>query len=172
MKAKTMPKTRIPLLTILLTGCTTPSQGEANGATRNTYNKAGYLVKVEGHDGTAWQVQSEMRYDGLANRLEMTAYNEGVGETTRYQLDNGQPLAAVGAESTSFYLYGRGVIGTKTDNWRYVLQDGLGSTRQLSTHEGVIAMSVAYTPWPPALRFGDATRGDVLEYGGYLKSSP
>ena len=70
-------------------------------------------------------------------------------------LDNGQPLAAVGTESTSFYLYGRGVIGTKTDTWGYILQDGLGSTRQLATHEGVIAMSVAYTPW-----------GDVLEYYG------
>jgi YD repeat-containing protein len=132
-----------------------PSQGEANGATRNTYNKAGYLVKVEGHDGTAWQTQSEMRYDGLGNRLEMTSYNEGVGETIRYQLDNGQPLAAVGTESTSYYLYGRGVIGTKTDTWAYILQDGIGSTRQLATHEGVIAMSVAYTPW-----------GDVLAYYG------
>jgi YD repeat-containing protein len=91
-----------------------PSQGEANGATRNTYNKAGYLVKVEGHDGTAWQTQAEMRYDGLGNRLEMTSYADGVGETIRYQLDNGQPLAAVGTESTSYYLYGRGVIGTKT----------------------------------------------------------
>jgi serralysin len=132
-----------------------PSQGEANGATRNTYNTAGYLVKVEEHNGTAWQIQSEMRYDGLGNRLEMTSYNEGMGETIRYQLDNGQPLAAVGTESTSYYLYGRGVIGTKTDNWAYILQDGLGSTRQLVTHEGVIAMSVAYTPW-----------GDVLEYYG------
>ena len=96
----------------------------------------------------------------------MTSYDEGVGETIRYQLDNGQPLAAVGTESTSFYLYGRGVIGTKTDSWAYVLQDGLGSTRQLATHEGVIAMSVAYTPWPPPLRFGDAPRGDVLAYYG------
>ena len=64
-------------------------------------------------------------------------------------------LAAVGTESTSYYLYGRGVIGTKTDNWAYILQDGLGSTRQLATHEGVIAMNVAYTPW-----------GDVLAYYG------
>jgi YD repeat-containing protein len=143
-----------------------PIQGEASGATRNTYNKAGYLVKVEGHDGTAWQTQAEMRYDGLGNRLEMTSYADGVSETIRYQLDNGQPLAAVGTESTSYYLYGRGVIGTKTDTSPlrsasgvlregYVLQDGLGSTRQLATHEGVIAMSVAYTPW-----------GDVLEYYG------
>ena len=132
-----------------------PSQGEANGATRNTYNKAGYLVKVEEHNGTAWLTQSEMRYDGLGNRLEMTSYADGVGETIRYQLDNGQPLAAVGTVSTSYYLYGRGVIGTKTDSWAYVLQDGLGSTRQLATHEGVIAMSVAYTPW-----------GDVLAYYG------
>ena len=110
-----------------------------------------------------------MRYDGLGNRMEMAAYDEGVGETIRYQLDNGQPLATVGAESTSFYLYGRGVIGTKADTSPlrsasgvlregYVLQDGLGSTRQLATHEGVIAMSVAYTPWPPALHFGDAPR--------------
>ncbi|MGP8337523.1 MAG: hypothetical protein ACT6FC_04740 [Methanosarcinaceae archaeon] len=59
------------------------------------------------------------------------------------------------AENSTVYLYGKGVIGTKTDSWGYILQDGLGSTRQLATHEGVIAMSVAYTPW-----------GDVLEYYG------
>jgi hypothetical protein len=143
-----------------------PSQGEANGATRNTYNKAGYLVKVEGHNGTAWQTQAEMRYDGLGNRLEMTSYADGVSETIRYQLDNGQPLAAVGTESTSFYLYGRGVIGTKTDSWAYVLQDGLGSTRQLATHEGVIAMSVAYTPWGGVLAYYGSGGIDFGYLGG------
>lgn len=85
----------------------------------------------------------------------MTSYAGGVGETTRYQLDNGQPLAAVGAASSTFYLYGRGVIGTKSDAWSHILLDGAGSMRQLVADDGTVALGVTYTPW-----------GDVLEHYG------
>jgi RHS repeat-associated protein len=96
-----------------------------------------------------------MTYDGLGNRLEMTTYVDGTSSTTRYQLDNGQNLAAIGAESSTFYLNGMGVIGTLGESWSYILQDGAGSTRQLATPDGAVTLSVSYTPW-----------GDTLEVYG------
>ena len=66
-----------------------PGTGVANGSTRYTYNTAGYLTKVENHDGVEWQTQSEMKYDGLGNRLEVTTYSDGEGNTIRYALDSG-----------------------------------------------------------------------------------
>ncbi len=131
-----------------------PAETAANGATRYTYNTAGYLTKVENFT-TEWQIQSEMTYDGLGNRLEMTTYSDGEGNTTRYQLDNGQTLSAIGAESSTFYLYGLGAIGTLNESWSYILSDGAGSMRQLVDEEGAVTLSVSYTPW-----------GDTMEVYG------
>ena len=132
-----------------------PGTGAANGSTGYTYNTAGYLVKLETHNGTDWQTQSEMKYDGLGNRLEMTTYSDGVGNTTRYVLDSGATLTAIGTESSTLYLYGRGVMGTFSESWSYILQDGAGSTRQLVDTEGAVQLSISYTPW-----------GDTLELYG------
>ncbi|MBI9052079.1 MAG: hypothetical protein JEZ00_21875 [Anaerolineaceae bacterium] len=96
-----------------------------------------------------------MTYDGLGNRLEMTTYSDGEGNTTRYQLDNGQTLSAIGTESSTFYLYGLGAIGTLNESWSYILSDGAGSTRQLVDEEGAVQLSVSYTPW-----------GDTMEVYG------
>jgi YD repeat-containing protein len=41
---------------------------------RYTYNTAGFLLKVETYTNS-WQTQAEMTYDGLGNRIEMTAYS-------------------------------------------------------------------------------------------------
>ena len=131
-----------------------PGAGAANGSTRYTYNTAGYLTKLETYT-TEWQTQSEMKYDGLGNRLETTTYTDGVGNTTRYVLDSGATLAATGAESSTFYLNGMGVIGTFDESWSYILQDGAGSTRQLVDTEGAVQLSISYTPW-----------GDTLEVYG------
>ncbi|MBI9051628.1 MAG: hypothetical protein JEZ00_19550 [Anaerolineaceae bacterium] len=131
-----------------------PAETAANGATRYTYNTAGYLTKVENF-ATEWQTQSEMTYDGLGNRLEMTTYTDGAGNTTRYQLDSGQTLSAIGTESSTFYLYGLGAIGTLNESWSYILSDGAGSTRQLVDEEGAVTLSVSYTPW-----------GDTMEIYG------
>ena len=73
---------------------TTPGEEPANGAKRYTYDTAGFLLRVESHNGTAWQNQAEMLYDGLGNRLEMTATADGQSVTTRYEMDNGRVLAA------------------------------------------------------------------------------
>jgi RHS repeat-associated protein len=132
-----------------------PGTSAANGSTRYTYNTAGYLVKLETHNGTDWQTQSEMKYDGLGNRLETTTYDGEEATTTRYVLDSGSTLTSIAGETSTFYLYGRGVIGTLGESWSYILQDGAGSTRQLATPDGAVTLSISYTPW-----------GDTLEVYG------
>jgi hypothetical protein len=47
-----------------------------------------------------------MTYDGLGNRLEVTTYTDGECNTTRYVLDGGTTLTEIGAEHSTFYLYG------------------------------------------------------------------
>ena len=133
---------------------TNPGTEVANGSIRYIYNTAGYLTKVENYT-TEWQTQSEMTYDGLGNRLEVTTYSDGEGNTTRFVLDGGTELTAIGAESTTYYLYGLGAIGTLGESWSYILQDGAGSTRQLVDEEGAVNLSVSYTPW-----------GDTMEVYG------
>jgi hypothetical protein len=68
----------------------------------------------------------------------MTTYVDGTPSTTRYQLDNGQTLAAIAGDSSTFTLYGRGVIGTFSAEWSYILQDGAGSMRQLAKPDGAV----------------------------------
>jgi RHS repeat-associated protein len=143
-----------------------PGTDAANGSTRYTYNTAGYLVKLETHNGTDWQTQSEMKYDGLGNRLEMTTYVDGTPGTTRYQLDNGQTLAAKVGEMSTFTLYGRGVIGTFSTEWSYILQDGAGSMRQLAKPDGAVALSVSYTPWGDTLEVYGTGMLDIGYLGG------
>ncbi len=142
-----------------------PGTGAAKGSIRYTYNTAGYLTKVENFT-TEWQTQSEMKYDGLGNRLEMTTYVDGTPSTTRYQLDNGQTLAAIEGDSSTFYLYGRGVIGTFSTEWSYILQDGAGSMRQLAKPDGAVALSVSYTPWGDTLEVYGTGMLDIGYLGG------
>ncbi len=54
---------------------------DASGARRYTYSTAGYLVKVESHDGSGYQPQAEMAYNGLGQRLAMTGYAGSTGVT-------------------------------------------------------------------------------------------
>ena len=100
------------------------------------------------------------------NRLEMTNYVDGTPSTTRYQLDNGQTLAAIAGENTTFYLYGRGVIGTFNMEWSYILQDGAGSMRQLAKPDGAVALSVSYTPWGDTLEVYGTGMLDIGYLGG------
>ena len=42
-----------------------PGGNPASGAKRYTYNAAGSLVQVEAHNGSDWETQAEMDYNGL-----------------------------------------------------------------------------------------------------------
>ncbi len=52
-----------------------------------TFNTAGPLIRVEAHDGTAYQLLAEMVYSGMGQRVQMTGWAEGLSLTTYYTLD-------------------------------------------------------------------------------------
>ena len=117
-----------------------------------------------GERGFAILTSAALRY--ASNRLEMTTYVDGTASTTRYQLDNGQTLAAIAGETSTFTLYGRGVIGTFNTEWSYILQDGAGSMRQLAKPDGAVALSVSYTPWGDTLEVYGTGMLDIGYLGG------
>jgi len=129
----------------------TPAGGNLTGASRYTYNTAGFLVGVENHDGTDWQAQAGMVYDGLGNRLSMTAWAEEVSATTNYELENGRVLTATAGDLTTTYLYGMGPIAELTDSWAYSLPDGTNTQRQLTDNVGDVTLMSSYTPWGDSL---------------------
>jgi len=127
-----------------------------SGARRYSYNTAGLLVKVETHDGTAYQTQAEMVYDGQGRRLGMTASQGGLSLTTAYLVDAAGVVKAATADSqTTYYAYGLGVLGEKKEAWSYYLNDGLSTTRQMSDARGYVTLSRSFTPC-----------GELLEQNG------
>jgi YD repeat-containing protein len=130
---------------------TLPDGSPASGAKRYTYNAAGNLVQVEAHNGSDWETQAEMDYNGLGQRLSMDA----AGVIAHYVLDTSSPLSAgsnqpltaeSGGNATTF-LYGLGPIGEKTNVWNFALPDGLNTPRQLTDAQGDVTLSTRYTPW-------------------------
>jgi YD repeat-containing protein len=120
-----------------------PNGSESNGAKRYTYNAAGYLVKVEAHDENSWNVQAEMNYDGMGARLTTSAN----GIISYYALDGQLPLTVSTDNKVITILYGREPIAEKTDEWNYVLTDGVNLPRQLTDDNGLTTLSVRYNPW-------------------------
>jgi len=149
-------------------------KGSLNGARRYTYNDAGYLAQVESHNGASYQLQAEMTYNGLGQRLAMTAYALGQSVTTQYTLDtawSGYPLAAEADGQTTYYLYGRGPLAEKTTGWSYYLKDGQGTARQLADPSGLVTLARTFTPWGDALDqhgSGDLAWG---YFGGYMDAA-
>jgi YD repeat-containing protein len=119
-----------------------PRGKEASGANRYTYNAAGYLTQVELHDGSGWNVQSGMTYNGLGVRMTSSA----LGITTHYVSDGQLPLTISSDERFATVLYGFGPTAEKTETWNYVLNDGTGVPRQLTDMDGVVTLSTWYNP--------------------------
>ena len=120
-----------------------PGGNEASGAKRYTYNAAGYLTQVESHDGSGWNIQSEMTYNGLGVRMTSSA----LGITTHYVSDGQLPLTISSDDRFATVLYGLGPAAEKTEEWNYVLNDGTGVPRQLTDMTGEVTMFVRYSPW-------------------------
>jgi RHS repeat-associated protein len=76
--------------------------------------------------------------------------------TTQYVMAGDSPLSANAGGNTTFYLYGLGEIGEKTDAWSYSLLDGTNTPRQLTDPTGEVTFSARYTPWGDTLEtYGD-----------------
>lgn len=123
-----------------------------NDAKRYSYDSAGQLVKVEAHDGTTYQPQAEMIYNGLSQRIAVSAYASGQRLTSTYILDGQTLMSATADGETTYYLPG---IGEEKQDWTYYLADGLNNTRLLTEEEGLVILTRSYTPW-----------GEVLEQAG------
>jgi RHS repeat-associated protein len=144
-----------------------PDEESATGARRYTYDAAGYLKAIEINDGTEYQLQAQMQYDGLGQRLEMSAYGMDMSITTQYVVDpmlGAQPLTATAEGQApaqnmrgqaNIYLYGLGPVAELTDAWAYPLSDGTNTPRQMTDQNGMVTLAGSYTPW-----------GDVLDYTG------
>jgi RHS repeat-associated protein len=146
------------------------SSGPANGAKRYTSTAAGFLLKVETY-ADSWHTQAEMTYDGLGNRLQMTAYADGQSLTTQYELDNDRVLSADAAGNITFYLYGLGPIGELTDAWNYSLPDGGNTPRQLADANAEITFAASYTPWGDALETFGTGRFTQGYFGGIMDAA-
>lgn len=136
---------------------------------RYTFDQRNLLVQIENHEGSSYQVQAEVMYDGSGNRLRTIAYVAGVPMTTTYTLDivgGGLPLVADNGITGTLYLYGLFGIGEYDREWRYYLGDAQLSVRQLLDDSGNILMARTYDPFGLLLR--QAGAGDPLY--GYTSS--
>ena len=147
---------------------TTPGESDTADARHYTYNTAGFLTKVERHDGTAWQTQAEMHYDGLGNRLEMIAYADSQNISIQYEMDQGQVIAATSDENSTFYLYGLGNIGQYTDSWSYSLLDGSATPRQMTDADRKVTLYAGYTPWGDTLETYGTGNFTYSYFGGLM----
>ncbi|MDR3574356.1 MAG: hypothetical protein P4L50_10860, partial [Anaerolineaceae bacterium] len=123
------------------------------------------MIKVELHDGTAYQTQASMGYNGLGQRLS----ESGAGQTTSYlvnQTGDSSPLAAYGGGQASYYLYGYGALGEFNSDWNYYLPDGVNTVRQVSVASGAIILARSYTPWGEVL----SQNGNASALRGYMGS--
>jgi len=126
-----------------------------------------------------------MSYDGLGQRLSMTAFAGEQSVTTNYALDNplsgtgGQVLAATAGDPstgsgqvlTTTYLYGLGPVGQLTNAWAYGLPDGTNTQRQLVDANGEITFASSYTPWGDTLSVSGT--GSVMQgyFGGIMDTA-
>jgi RHS repeat-associated protein len=146
---------------------TLPDGNATTGAKRYTYNAAGYLTQAEAHNGTDWETQAEMAYNGLGQRLGMDA----AGVIAHYVMDGNQQLTADSNGNTTYYLYGAGAIGEKTIDWAYSLPDGANTPRQLSDPTGDITLSACYTPWGDTLETYGTGNFNFGYFGGILDAA-
>ena len=149
----------------------TPAGGNLTGASRYTYNIAGFLVAVENHDGTDWQDQAQMVYDGLGDRLSMTAWAGGESATTQYELEGGRVLTAIAGDLTTTYLYGMGPVAELTDAWAYSLPDGTNTQRQLTDTAGEVSLMSSYTPWGDTLTSYGSGSFSYGYFGGVMDNA-
>ena len=137
---------------------------------RYTFDQRNLLIQIENHDGSNYQVQAEVMYDGGGHRLRLIAYVAGVPMTTTYTLDivgGGLPLMADNGITGTLYLYGLFGIGEYDTEWRYYLGDAQLSVRQLLDDSGNILMARTYDPFGLLVQ-QDGAGNSLYGYAGSL----
>jgi YD repeat-containing protein len=84
----------------------------SDGVKTYTYDSANRLIEVSDQLSV-----TSLSYNGLGQRLSMDA----AGVIAHYVMDGNQPLTAESNGNTTFYLYGLGAIGEKTNQWSFSL---------------------------------------------------
>ncbi len=150
-------------LTDVIPNGTTPTAD----ACHYIYNAAGFLTRAETRDGTTYQPQAEMQYNGpsagsepalslskgqvLGERVSMTGWQGEISLTTTYTLDLTQRngvLTANASGNLTFYLYdNNGPLAEMTTSWAYYLPDGTNTPRQMTDATGEVTLARSYTPW-------------------------
>ena len=85
--------------------------------------------------------------------------------------DNGQVLAAIAGESSTFYLYGNGALAELTDAWAYPLADGSRTARQLVDSSGNVVLASSYTPWGDTLSVSGSGSFTTGYFGGIMDNA-
>ncbi len=126
-------------------GSLTPAEGE----TRYSFNQANEMVQAERHNGSEYQVQAAVVYNGLQQRVQTIGYAAGATLTATYTLDGqaGLPLVVDDGQTQTLLLYGQYAIGEYNGDWQYYLGDKELSVRQLIDGNGDLFLTRTYAPF-------------------------
>jgi RHS repeat-associated protein len=109
------------------------------------------LIQVETHNGSSYQVQAVVAYDGDGSRLQAVAYTGGTAITTTFTLDslnNNLPLVTDNGLEVTILLYGIFGLGQYQDGeWLYYLGDGQRTVRQLVNDQAEVTLARTYDPF-------------------------
>jgi hypothetical protein len=100
-------------------------------------------------NGTAYQVQAAVVYNGLQQRVQTIGYAAGASLTATYTLDGqrGLPLVVDDGQTQILLLYGQYTIGEYNGEWQYYLGDKELSVRQLIDGNGDLFLTRTYAPF-------------------------
>jgi RHS repeat-associated protein len=143
----------------------TPAAGEV----RYTFDQRNQLVSIEKHDGSAYQTQAEMVYDGRGHRRQAIAYVAGAAVTTTFTIDrqnDGAPLLVSNSTGDVHLLYGLFGLGEKGTAWQYYLGDSQFSVRQVVEADGSLALARTFDPFGSTLQ----QSGDGSSFYGFAGS--
>ena len=149
-----------------LPGSLTPTEG----AVQYSYDQSNRFTQVATYDGSSFQLQAEMVYDGRGNRLQAIAHAAGSTITATYTLDprSGLPLQVDNGTNVTMILYGQTAVGeyaVQTAEWHYYLGDAQLSVRQLVDENGVVIQTQTYGPYGVLLH-QDGDGGGLFGYKG------
>ena len=126
------------------------------------------MTKVETHNGTSYQTNAEMVYNGLGQRLAMTASQAGLFLTSQYVLDGNALLAATANGQSTYYLTG---LAEFQAAWAYYLPDGQQSVRQVTNASGLVILNRRFTPWGEVYSQDGSTHQTFGYLGGVLDAA-